>query len=285
VNGGDDSPGLVEMSLGVIFGESLTEGSAASSDTPAPALANTSVMICGTKPESNLRGSTAPGCTTASLLFVSPEQISFIVPAIPRGAETGNGGPVWFAVQSAGQLDEDAAVGNSYQTYVAISHPALLQAGFDCYFGATDPSLVAAPCGLTVTQLSAFQTPRGMITDSAGQPVTSLNPVQPGSNYTIWLTGLNPRGTPPAAAHVFLGSEDRLLMASSLEAIHPNEPNGYQQVLFNAPAALNSMSPCAATSLEISLWVSQNVAGTRYLSKPVNLPLQVAAGGPDCIGN
>src|SRR5260370_40837489 len=71
VSAADFSQGLVEMSLGTIFGESLSAETVWSQSAVLPTtLANTTVMICGSKPPRDLTaGVSLTGCNPSSLSF------------------------------------------------------------------------------------------------------------------------------------------------------------------------------------------------------------------------
>lgn len=285
VNSADYSPGLVEMSLVTIFGESLSAETASSQWAVLPTtLANTTVMVCGSKPPRDpTAGVSVTGCNPSLLSFVSPAQINFVAPPIPGAATPGATGPVWVVVLSSlGGIDEDAARGNPYQTFASISNPAVFQTGFDCYFGATDPPLASVPCGLTAEQTSMFQTLRGVVTDPSGNIVMSLSPLRMGTNYTIWLTGLNARGTPPAQADVLLEWAGQFFPASSMQGVSLNSSMGVQQVVFEVPALFDSTLPCMDRKADVAIQLSQTVSGVQYVSKPVHAPLLVKAGDIPC---
>jgi uncharacterized protein (TIGR03437 family) len=284
VNSADYSQGLVEMSLGTILGDSLAADTAtAASDVLPVTLANTSVSICIVKPPRDLiPGAPVTGCSLAALLFVSPWQINFEVPGLHDAAAV-DGAAIWLVAYSAiGGVDANSARGDPYQTFTRVSDPAVFQAGFDCYFGATDPEFASVPCMLTAQQISPNQALRGVLTDPPGNLVTSRNPMRTGTNYTIWLTGLDSRSMPPAQVDVVLEREGQLFPASSMQGISQASSTGVHHVVFEVPPLFDSGQPCTDRKADVAVEVLQTVSGVRYSSRPVNAPVLVLAGDIPC---
>jgi hypothetical protein len=132
-------------------------------------------------------GSSAPpqaSCDiTASLIYVSPTQINFLVPDIQPSAYKQQELQLDAVIVQGGQRFDSGLV-----LYVSpIGDFAVFQVGYDCDFSLS----VVQPqnCGYSPTP-GPNMVPLGAVTDVNGNLVTSQNPIHQGQVVILWATGL-----------------------------------------------------------------------------------------------
>jgi uncharacterized protein (TIGR03437 family) len=181
---------LQPRSMATIWGKNLSPATASTAPPWVTSLGGIELHLvpfrvgCGTNsPPSNCD-------IVASLIFVSPTQINFLVPDVSPSA---------YGQQEL-QLDAVIVVnGQRFDSgvllYVSpVGDFAVFQVGYDCDFSL---SLVQPQsCGYSQTP-GQNTLPLGAVTDLAGNQVTSQNPIHQGQVVTLWATGLNSLSTDP----------------------------------------------------------------------------------------
>jgi hypothetical protein len=137
---------------------------------------------------------------TASLMYVSPSQINFVV---PENGSTSCTTCTPIAYRIVLIRDGQRIDNRSYMLggpgrliidpYYGADYNVVFQVGFDCLFSfsVSDPG----SCGLTWSQ-GKHRAPAGAITDAiSGQLISSQAPVYQGQLITIWMTGMYGRLT------------------------------------------------------------------------------------------
>ena len=174
--------------MATIYGTNLA-GRTASATSPW------STMLSGTEVHLVSDACSSLSCELiASLIYVSPSQINFLV---PDDNETSYAVPTGYRivfVQNGQRIDNRFSQGfPGYPGYLYIDsfyiadYNIVFQVGYDCLFSfsLSDPGA----CGLSWSQ-GTNRAPLGAITDaSTGQLISSGNPVHQGQILTLWTTG------------------------------------------------------------------------------------------------
>lgn len=175
---------LAPRSIGTIFGMSLA-------DSPASAASPGSQTLGGT--EVHLASDTCfdSSCDLiASLIYVSPAQINFLIP------DTTATGPTAYRiifVRDGQRVDQQSCAAGGPGCLVidpsgTADYNVVFQVGYDCLFSVSqnDPDA----CGLSWVN-GQDRAPVGAVTDAlSGELISTQNPLYQGRLITLWMTGL-----------------------------------------------------------------------------------------------
>jgi hypothetical protein len=284
---------LAPRSMATIWGANLA-GSTASSTSPwSTTLGETEVhLVSDTCSE--------PSCElSASLMYVSPTQINFLV---PDDGETWYAAPTGYRivlVQNGQRIDNRYSQGSpGYPGYLYIDsfyladYNVVFQVGYDCLFSysLTDP----AACGLSWSS-GTNRGPLGAITDAiTGQLISSANPVHQGQSLTLWTTGfqggatLSSSGLLTATTFPIIGfgvSQLGKIIAGGFMSPAPSwageSPQfvGLDQVNVAFPTCVNTSVATTEERYEAFLVYTNPVSGN---GTKLYIPFDVRPGDPDC---
>lgn len=273
-------------SLATIWGTGLADTTASTTPPWKTTLAGVEVHLspvmlgnfkCGTTTQT-------PCDLVASLLFVSPTQINFLVPDV-NPADYGqqelyvqlsflnNNTPIYtsftFAIDNGGDF-------------------AVFQVGFDCDYGAS-----TSECGYSPIRSTSAPNALGAITDLTGNLIASNNPVHQGQFITLWATGvsglsLNPKDglleQPTPAAWVNFNSGASIWKTPTpVWAGESPQYVGLDQINVKFPVCTG---PNATTQLQYSLWMQFAApSADKYFDigyAELYVPFLISPGEPTC---
>jgi len=305
VSAADFRPGVTFSGYATIFGAGLSDGEYKAQTVPyPPKLGSTQVFFCYSTPVPvSADIVTFLGCIPTSLVYASPSQINFLIPAALTTPPklVGLDGRNLFVVSVGGVIDQDASVTapNTYQ--LQSPQPRIFSMGTDCLI---DPRYQnrSTVCGLTFDALSGNRADRGAITDPQGNVITSSNPAKLGGSYSIWLTGMGTfqNGKPPVAPAMLItnipvyGYPGDTWMTANLDYVGASSQYpGLYQINFKLPVTIATSDPnwhgypppfpCGNYNWEVSLDLSQ---GSGYSSNHANLvqiPIVLKSGELPCV--
>jgi len=175
---------LQPRSMATIFGNNLSTETASTTPPWTTALGGIELHFvplgvgCGTySPPTG-------GCDIlASLIYVSPTQINFLVPDISAPVSNQQDLPLDAVIVIGGQRFDTG--GLLYTS--SIGDFAVFGVGYDCDFSL---SLVQPQsCGFSPTP-GQYTVPIGAVTDASGNLITSQNPIHQNQIVVLWATGL-----------------------------------------------------------------------------------------------
>jgi len=181
---------LQPRSMATIWGKNLSPATASTAPPWVTSLGGIELHLvplqvgCGTNsPPSNCD-------IVASLIFVSPTQINFLVPDVSPSAYRQQELELDAVIVENGQRFDSGVL-----LYVSpVGDFPVFQVGYDCDFSL---SLVQPQsCGYSQTP-GQNTLPLGAVTDLVGNQVTSQNPIHQGQVVTLWATGINSLSTDP----------------------------------------------------------------------------------------
>jgi len=162
--------GFAPGSLVTIYGERLAKSTAIAESIPLPKTLNgTQVSFCR-------QGD--PVCYPQELLFVSPNQINFLL----RYSYIDS-------LETIIMVRNETMGSSGWAIKLNWISPGIFAAGYDCPSNRSD-----VPCTFSPTRLHANQLLRATITDPGYRLIKSDNPARPGGIYVAWLTGLGNDG-------------------------------------------------------------------------------------------
>jgi uncharacterized protein (TIGR03437 family) len=221
VKSADFQSGIALDSFGTIFGTGLSDAVHQATVYPFPtSLGPTQVAFCldsATIPGGKMTQIDSSRCQYLSLVYVSPAQINFIVPAklmiLPEPVPGASFAPGYIAaVVSVNGVLDDATTGgtNSAQAQRLFSSPLISPAiffeGYDC---SIDPMMVSdqgVKCGLS-SVATTYSIARGAITDLSGTLITSSNPAHLDQNLILWATGYGPNVPKSTNSNIMLAAQ------------------------------------------------------------------------------
>ena len=284
---------LAPRSMATIYGTNLA-GTTASSISPwSPSLGGTEVHLVSDS-------CADPTCDlVASLIYVSPTQINFLV---PDDGEKSYAVPIGYRIvflQSGQRIDNHYSQGYpGYPGYLYIDsfyigdYSVVFQVGYDCLFSysLSDPGA----CGLSWSQ-GTGRAPLGAITDAiTGQLISSGNPVHQGQLLTLWTTGFQGGATSSTngllTAQIFpaigfgvaaLGKDlaSGFMSPAPLWAGESPEYIGLDQVNIAFPICASASSATAEQRYDAFLTLA---GGLKLSSARIYVPFDVSPGDPDC---
>ena len=180
---------LVQRSMATIFGTNLADSTASSTSPWSNALGGTQVHLAADT-------CFAVSCDlVASLIYVSPTQINFLVP--DNGSTSCvNCAPIPYRivfVRDGQRIDDQSyMLGGAGRLFIdpfdTADYNVVFQVGYDCLFSYS--LLQPASCGLSWST-GQYRQPVGAITDAvSGQLISSQFPVHQGQIIILWMTGL-----------------------------------------------------------------------------------------------
>ena len=229
--------GLAPGSLATIYGERLAAQTRAFAPPLPLATGEVEVALCQ-----------LGQCTRQELIFVSPAQINFRV--------------LYSYIEGNAATLRVTRSGESTTHSVSLEWiaPGIFFAAHDC------PVTATPACVISTSPLPSHTTPRGTVTDSIYQLVTSTSPTRPGGVYTLWVTGLGspgvvgdlrmrlgtlriPLGLSPPSQSLLSIADAEMLWASA-----SSEFPGLYQINIRLPAALEQSAACA--NGRAALWLT-----------------------------
>jgi hypothetical protein len=324
-----DNPGpytgetiLTTRSIATIFGSNLA-GSAVSSTPPWQK------SLGGVEVHTVLDGYTSCGepipptglsCEIVTdLLYVGPTQINFIVPDIPISSlntwpVTGSYSQNQVAVrvvlirdgvrydsfgcnsQSCIDNERTSRLGPGVFYIGKAGDLALFVAGYDCLFSQS----LAHPetCGYSLSS-GQYRVPIGAVTDSAGNLITSQNPMHQDELVTLWMTGLGGLSTssttgliqqvPPAVIYFGMsqyGVFDTPRWASQTPIWAGESPQfvGLDQINIRFPVPACARQTKALVDERYDAYMGFRVPGVLYSGTfKVYIPFLLRAGDQECL--
>jgi len=284
---------LAPRSMATIYGTNLAGNTASSTSPWSTTLGGTEVHLVSDT-------CSDPSCElSASLIYVSPTQINFLVP---------DDGEAWYAVptgyrivfvQNGQRIDNRYSQGSpGYPGYLYIDsfyladYNVIFQVGYDCLFSysLSDP----AACGLSWSS-GTNRGPLGAITDAIdGRLISSANPVHQGQSLTLWTTGfqggatLSSSGLLTANTFPVIGfgvSQLGKIIAAGFMSPAPSwageSPQfvGLDQVNVTFPTCVNTSVATTEERYEAFLVFINPVSNN---GTNLYIPFDVRPGDPDC---
>ncbi len=300
-------PGVTFSGYATIFGTGLSDAEYKAQAVPYPQkLGSTQVFFCYSAPVPTSQQADIInflGCVPTSLVYASPSQINFLLPAYSLTPPNlvGRDGMNLFVVSVGGVIDQDASVGSPAKYQLALAQPRIFSMGTDCLI---DPRYQnrSPACGLTFAALSGNRANRGAITDLQGNVVTSSNPAKLGGSYSIWLTGMGTfqNGKPPVVASMSItnipvyGYPGDTWMSATLDYVGASSQYpGLYQINFKLPVTIATSDPnwhgypppfpCGDYNWEVSLDLSQGVGYSANHANLVQVPIVLKNGELPCV--
>ena len=302
VKSADFQPGIAFDSFGTIFGTGLSDGVHQATVYPFPtSLGPTQAALCldsATIPGGKMTQIDPSRCQYLSLIYVSPTQINFIIPAKlmtlpPVPGASFAPGYIAIVVSVNGVLDDATTSGtNNVQAQMLFGNPlispAIFFGGYDCStYSALYPTN-GVKCGLTSVN-APYSLPRGAVTDLTGALITSTNPAHFDQNLVMWATGYGPNSTKSTAGALMVPALIKLgipiypylingvpqtslvccgvAYAGVTYAGETSYSPGLDQINFQIPSSIGALGPygyppaypCGSYGLEIQATVGDNI--------------------------
>ena len=246
------------------------------------------------------------GCElVADLIYASPTQINFVVPAVPLYPSPN--AHVWntrvVLVKNGVRFDDRTRMlGGPGRVYIdavyGYADYAVFGVGYDCLysFSLSDPGA----CGLSWSE-GQHRAILGAVTDAiSGRLITTQNPVHQGQLLTFWMTGLtgDPWFKDNATFCYGVAQTGKDLPSGEGWCQSPNSPTmpgmwagkspeypGLDQANVTFPACTNSTKAAAEKRYDVFLTFSGNTNVSQFSTGTtvrVYLPFVVNQGESDC---
>jgi uncharacterized protein (TIGR03437 family) len=192
VRSADFGQGLIANDYATIYGQNLSDGGTYQGSGSALPVSLGGFEVFACEQPANIPADLGTSkCPALPLIFVSPGQVNFYVPA--------NAGTALFAQINGVSL---TVSGNFTQGLVEVmgylTAPAIFIEGFDCFIDPRYSAEGQKNCGLswnTPPSSVDLWCERGAVTDLLGNLLTSSNPAHVGDYVSMWVTGLGIFGT------------------------------------------------------------------------------------------